>query len=207
MPTRILLIRHAQSLANLSGFFAGQKDVDLSPAGHEQARWAADCVHRRERVDHILSSDLSRAMHTALPLARLTGLTIQPTQALREIHVPCWEGVSFEQIQERWPKGWDHFWQEPERFSLPGSETFEQLFARVEAAIRQAVQTHPGKTLAVFTHATPIRVLQCRWPGRPMTELYRVSHCPNASLTTVLEEDGHFRPERLGVTQYLPDDE
>ena len=42
MPVCLLLIRHAESLANLEGFFSGHMDGALSPRGHQQSRYAAD---------------------------------------------------------------------------------------------------------------------------------------------------------------------
>ena len=75
--TTIILVRHAESDANGSGFFAGQLDIPLSDRGREQARRTANYMAKTYQVDKIYSSDLSRAYDTAKPIAEMFGLEIE----------------------------------------------------------------------------------------------------------------------------------
>ena len=59
--------------------FQGQSDIPLDEVGEAQAQRAAGLLAAL-RPDAIISSDLGRAMATAAPLARLTGLTVTPTR-------------------------------------------------------------------------------------------------------------------------------
>src|ERR1035437_598375 len=72
--TRLLLWRHGQTQWNVEGRFQGQSDIPLDAVGHQQAERAARLLAAL-RPDVIISSDLGRALATAAPLARLTGLT------------------------------------------------------------------------------------------------------------------------------------
>lgn len=204
MAVCLLLIRHAESLANQEGFFAGHMDVGLSPRGHQQSQYAAEYIHAHYSVDRIFSSDLSRAMDTALPLSRITGIETEPVPALREIDIPCWQGISYRSIEAQWPKEWKNFREKPDRFCVPGGETMEMLANRVESAILEIAYHSPGKTVAIYTHHTPIRVLQCRWTGRPLAGMNQVCSCPNASLTVASEENGRIHLIRYGINSYLP---
>ncbi|MDE0334585.1 MAG: 2,3-diphosphoglycerate-dependent phosphoglycerate mutase [Defluviicoccus sp.] len=64
MPT-LILVRHGQSDWNLQNRFTGWVDVDLSPAGVEEARAAGRALAGEEiRVDRAFTSVLKRAIRT-----------------------------------------------------------------------------------------------------------------------------------------------
>ena len=63
--TTVLLIRHGQSVTNVTQVFTGHYDVPLSPLGQEQARRTAAYLQKNFRIDAIYASDLMRAMQTA----------------------------------------------------------------------------------------------------------------------------------------------
>ena len=60
MVTRVLIIRHGESIANCEKFFAGQSNIQLTELGKNQARLAAD-VLKEMHIDKVFSSTLDRA--------------------------------------------------------------------------------------------------------------------------------------------------
>ena len=68
---------------NVEGRFQGQSDIPLDETGEQQAERAARLLAALQ-PNAIFSSDLGRAMATAAPLARLTGLTVITDKDLRE---------------------------------------------------------------------------------------------------------------------------
>src|SRR5205085_8758275 len=94
--TRVLLIRHGQSRGNAEGRFGGHTPTPLSELGRAQAAATAGAL-AAENVTAIYSSDLLRAVQTAEPLARETGLSIEQTDAFRERSVGLMEGLTFEE--------------------------------------------------------------------------------------------------------------
>ncbi len=99
---RLVLWRHGQTPWNVQGRFQGQTDIQLDEVGVEQAERAARLLAAL-RPDVIISSDLSRAMATAAPLSRLTGLTVTTDKDLRERHGGAWEGLTDVEIRTRYP--------------------------------------------------------------------------------------------------------
>lgn len=93
--TTVLLIRHGQSVTNVTQVFTGHYDVPLSPLGQEQARRTAAYLQKNFRIDAIYASDLMRAMQTAQPTAAAFGLPICPEPDLREICAGRWERMPF----------------------------------------------------------------------------------------------------------------
>ena len=100
--TRLVLWRHGQTRWNVEGRFQGQSDIPLDPVGEQQAERAARLLAGL-RPDAIVSSDLSRAMATAAPLVRLTGLTVTTDKDLRERYGGLWEGLTDAEIRARFP--------------------------------------------------------------------------------------------------------
>src|SRR4051812_22878278 len=94
--TRVLLVRHGQSQGNAEGRFGGHTATPLSARGCRQAAATAQALCS-EPLSAIYSSDLPRAVETARPLSRLTGLEIQSREAFRERSVGVMEGLTFEE--------------------------------------------------------------------------------------------------------------
>ena len=100
--TRILAIRHGQTAWNAAARIQGHTDIELDDTGQWQARRVAQALGD-EDLQAIYSSDLARARDTAAPLAALHGLPVGIDEGLRERGFGDFEGLSFEQIEARWP--------------------------------------------------------------------------------------------------------
>ena len=90
---KLYLVRHGESEANLSGYYAGQSQVPLTETGRAQAK-AAGALLQGLSFDRIYASDLIRAIHTqelALP-----GTTAEQMPLLREYDVGELVGKRFD---------------------------------------------------------------------------------------------------------------
>ena len=189
MKTTILLVRHGQSLGNLSETFLGYTDLGLTELGERQAAALAERL-RSVPLDAVYSSDLSRAMGTVLPAARDHGLPVIPDKRLREIYAGEWEGVTFDEIARRFPDD-RALWKTSIGLARPtGGESVAELGERVMAALREIAAANPGRTVLVGTHATPVRSVTARLRGYPPERMAEVDWAPNASITTIVFEDG-----------------
>ena len=146
---RLVLWRHGQTAFNAERRFQGQRDVPLNAIGRAQARRAARHLATLEPTE-LWSSDLSRAATTAGYLARLTGLEIRQDKDLRERHGGAWEGLTIEEIRERYPD--DLAAWEP-----PGGETLKTVAERTAAALaRIAAGAAPGSLVVVTGHGASL---------------------------------------------------
>ncbi len=138
---RMVLWRHGQTTYNAEHRFQGQRDVPLNALGRAQAQRAARHLARLA-PEQIWSSDLIRASATAGYLARLTGLEIQHDKDLRERHGGEWEGLTIDEIREKYPEdlaAWDP----------PGGETVEAVANRTAAALERIAECARAGTLVV----------------------------------------------------------
>jgi broad specificity phosphatase PhoE len=171
MP-RLLLLRHAQSVWNAESRWQGWADPPLSELGRRQAHAAARSL-LPEQIDRVVSSDLRRALETAVILASQLGLGPVATEAgLRERNIGEWAGCTTEEILLRWP-GQLEAWTEGTLAAPPGGEDRNSLKSRVLRTL--AVVTTPGdcdrreahRRIAVVTHGGVIRMLERRSGAEP----------------------------------------
>src|SRR6201989_3048984 len=156
--TRVLLIRHGQSQGNAEGRFGGHTATPLSELGHAQAEATARAL-ATEKITAIYSSDLLRAVQTAEPLARATGLRVDSTSAFRERSVGLMEGLTFEEAAAAHPEEYAALLRRDFEHVLAGGESYRQLLDRAAASLDRAIEENPGGRIAVFSHTGTICIL------------------------------------------------
>ena len=152
MPvTKLFLIRHGQSAGNAEGRFGGHGPTPLSELGHRQAEVTAKAL-AKDGVDVIYSSDLLRAVQTAEPLSRLTGVPVVTTPAFRERHVGVLEGLTFDESKERYPRDFYALVNRTVHHVISGGESYRHLLRRSTATLNEILRTHQGQKIAIFSH-------------------------------------------------------
>jgi uncharacterized phosphatase len=177
---RLTLIRHGQSVANVAGRLQGQMDFPLSTQGLNEAKavgkWLAD-----EEIDAIYSSDLSRAFQTAGEIAQYHTTEIIKNLALREFHLGQFQGLTREEISERFPEYVDLDWWTA---GVAGVEQIDQIRARALEAVQLLLERHQGQRVVAVSHGGWIgtllmALLNIEWKGK------RVFTIGNTSMTTI----------------------
>ena len=133
-PTYVLLIRHGQSQGNAERRFGGHTATPLSLRGRKQASATAEAL-KNDSITAIYSSDLARAVETARPLATLTRLTINTTEAFRERSVGVMEGLTFEDAAQQHPEQYAALLRRDFEHVLTGGESYRQLLDRGDRQI------------------------------------------------------------------------
>lgn len=159
VTTRILLIRHGESILGSRGRYAGHVNTPLSAEGRGQIMRLRRRF-RRFRIDRVFSSDLRRCRETAEILA--PGADVIFTKQLRELSFGRWEGWTSDECARRYPSRYGRWLDDPRRITPPGGESLDQLAQRVGAFVRRVARRFPGRTVALITHGGPIRVLLVR---------------------------------------------
>ena len=102
--TRIVLIRHGQTVWNRERRFRGQADVELDEFGQRQAQATGRYVAARWPVVAVYASPLQRTMRTAEAVARAQGLTAAPLEGLLDINFGEWQGQRGQDVAQRYPE-------------------------------------------------------------------------------------------------------
>ena len=105
--TDVVLLRHADTKLTPERRFSGvgRGDPGLSETGRDQARRAADsALLQGNTFTEVLTSPMSRCQETAQIVADALGLTISVDPDLREMDFGLWEGMTFDEVQDRYPE-------------------------------------------------------------------------------------------------------
>jgi len=149
--TRVIAVRHGETAWNVETRMQGQLDIPLNEKGRWQAARVAAAL-ADEAFDAIYSSDLLRASQTAEVLARAQALPLVADRGLRERCFGVFEGLTFAEVEARWPadsRRWRH--RDPE-FAPEGAESLHQFSARCVAAAARLAAAHPGQAIAFVAH-------------------------------------------------------
>ncbi len=181
-PTTTLLLRHGQTVLSIEKRFSGVGDQELTEVGLAQAAAAAERL-RGSGADVIVSSPVRRARQTAEAVAAATGLELVFDDGFRETDFGDWEGYSFSEVKKQWPRELDA-WLADTATAPPYGESFDATATRVRQARDRVIRNHPGRTVVVVSHVTPIKTMLRLALDAPPSALYRM-HLDLACLSQV----------------------
>ena len=167
---RVIIVRHAESVANGSGIYQGQSyDRDLSTLGRKQAVALAKRLSPLT-IAKIISSPLKRSYQTALEISKLTNIEIQIAPLIMETNHGAWEGMSKENIKREYKNLHEMWLRQPSRVSFPGGESFMDTVRRVETFLESGELTDGS---VVVSHDNIVRIIACKALGFPYDDIWR----------------------------------
>lgn len=170
-PTRIFLVRHGQVVGHEEKRYNGHADVEITQHGQEQYRKLRDRL-ADVSLTAVYSSDLVRCRWGAELIAASHSLQPHFRQNLRELHIGDWEGMTWGEIQERWPREWQDRLSNIVDYRVPGGESTRDLAERAIPVIREIVARHQGEDVLVVGHGGLNRVILLDALGAPLTSLF-----------------------------------
>eukprot|EP00929_Paragymnodinium_shiwhaense_P045170 TRINITY_DN23111_c0_g1_i3.p1 TRINITY_DN23111_c0_g1~~TRINITY_DN23111_c0_g1_i3.p1 ORF type:complete len:222 (+),score=54.15 TRINITY_DN23111_c0_g1_i3:83-748(+) len=156
---RLILVRHGETDWNRTGRLQGQLDVPLNEAGVDQAKAVAKVMWNLrivDKVDAVVSSDLSRASQTADLIAEYcpSAQRLQDA-ALREISAGEFEGKYIQDIQPQ-RQALSSAWMSGDYDArYPGGESINDIAKRGVQALHRAAGL--GETVIVVAHGGLIK--------------------------------------------------
>ncbi|HXV18609.1 MAG TPA: histidine phosphatase family protein [Candidatus Omnitrophota bacterium] len=200
--TRLLIVRHAESALNFENRIQGHRDSGLTFRGMHQAQRLARKI-KNIRIDKIYSSDLGRAYSTTRAITKHLKLQIVRDPLLREIHLGDWEGMTPEEVDNLYDKGYQKWLKKPSGVRIPRSEPIARFRKRVTTRVRQIARANRGKTVLVVTHGGVITALLAQWLDADFDKLILDLHLENTGLTLVDETDKKVRVRFVNDSSHL----
>jgi probable phosphomutase (TIGR03848 family) len=196
----LLLIRHAVNDWVGERLAGWTPDVHLNEEGQAQAEGLAQRL-ADVPLDVLYSSPLERTLETAQPIARAHDLTIQIREALGESQYGDWTGKSLKELKD--DKLWPVVQVYPGGARFPGGESLREVQTRVVIELDAIRDAHPGQTVAVVSHADPIRLAVAHYAGLSLDLFQRLTVSP-ASVTAFTFTQYGPRLILLNCTGSLP---
>ena len=170
---RLVLLRHGQTEYNAGSRMQGQLDTELSDLGREQAVAAAEVLAKRQPL-LIVSSDLRRALDTAVALGDRSGQPVRIDTRLRETHLGDWQGMTHVEVDAVAP-GARLAWRDDARWAPHGGESRVDVADRSMPLVWELVDQQadwgtdePDRPVVLVAHGGLIAALTGALLGLPV---------------------------------------
>jgi broad specificity phosphatase PhoE len=184
--TRFLLIRHALNDTIGKKFAGRMAGVSLNDEGNAQSIELARRLAARP-IAAIYSSPLERAIATVRPLAEELKLTVETVDEFTELDMGKWTGCGFDEVRAQ--AYFLTFNQFRSCTPAPDGELMLQAQARMVSGLLKLRAKHEGETIAVVSHADPIKSAICYFAGMPLDLYHRFEISPVSVSVVELETD------------------
>lgn len=156
---RLIVVRHGQTDFNVQKRYTGSKNIKLNEKGIALAKFTASKLKAYD-IDIIISSTLNRARQTAEIISTELNIPIIEMKEFCEKNVGVYEGLTREEVKNKYP----HLWK---KFSTPiydeapdGAETIKEVEKRVFYALEHIINNYTNeKNVLVVTHGFIARVI------------------------------------------------
>ncbi|MFR4398106.1 MAG: alpha-ribazole phosphatase [Anaerobutyricum soehngenii] len=153
MIMRLYLIRHGETALNVKGCYYGRTDAVLSEKGISQARYLKEIL-KEVSFDYIVASPLVRAYNTAQIVMEEREQEIFGDRRLMEQDFGIFEGMTYKEIQNTYPKELDAWNEEFSTYRIPKGESFADVRSRAEDFFRDipSGRESKGEKMLIVAH-------------------------------------------------------
>jgi broad specificity phosphatase PhoE len=194
--SRVVLIRHGETVGNSSVRFHGSGDVELSDVGRAQMR-AAGRALAGEWFDLVVSSPLRRSWEAAR-IVTGSAAPIRMESDFREIDFGRWEGMTAQEIEASDPVLYADWQDRTAGFEFPGGERRRGFLERVHRGL-DAVLASGARSALLVLHKGPIRSVAARLLG---DELPRDEPGLGEQVSLSRAPSGQWHPGRRGTNPF-----
>jgi broad specificity phosphatase PhoE len=179
--TKIIFVRHGETVWNKQNRVLGWKNIRLSKLGREQAVKLAKRL-KNEKIDAIYTSKLSRAVDTAKEINKFHKLKMISVPELNEVNFGIWEGVTWDEAKEKYPDVYTEREKRIYNYKLKKGESNKEVWTRVYKVITDIIEKHPDKTVLIVSHGAVKMLLLRHYLKKSIKELRKEKY-HNAGIT------------------------
>ncbi len=205
MSLKLYFLRHGETVSSRTGGYCGSLDVELTPEGQLMAE---DFGRAYKSLDWlaVFASPLRRAMATAKPLANAIGKEIQSRDGLKEIAYGTWEGMSPDEVNQKYHDEYVRWLSDPGWNPPTGGEKGIEIARRSSQVLQEIEATYSTGNVLVVSHKATIRIMLCSLLGidigrfrdrigMPVASVSVIEMAGSGPLLQRLGDRSHLRPE------------
>jgi len=160
--------------------------LSLSEEGRRQAEEVAQHILEMRPglppLGALYTSPLVRTRETAAILGKVLDLSPVEKPSIADCDMGEWAGIPLKDLARK-PE-WPTVVHYPSGFRFPGGETIAAMQSRVVSTVRELVAAHSGESIAVVSHADPIKSVLAEALGAHL-DLFQRLHVAPASVSGV----------------------
>ena len=200
--TRLFLIRHGNTVdEETKKVYKGKTDIPLSRTGILRMHGAAAFLSAF-RLDRIYTSTLSRSIDSGKIIADSQGIDIEVAPAFDEVDFGIWEGLSFEDVRERYPEAFRVWLKDPATYPPPQGESFRSAQKRSMGRLKKIISEHGGEQIGIVAHAGLLRIMIFTLLGMRLHKIFRVGQGYGCVNIIDVHKDGLVVADLLNFTYY-----
>ena len=152
---KLILVRHALTVDNQKSRLSGHIDSSISEEGKEQIDKITNYLKDFD-IDKIYTTTSSRTKDTVKKLSELKFIEIIEKESLKEISFGDFEGLTFDEIKDKYPKEFQDMIENGYEYKYPNGESLIDSYNRVCIELDNIISNN-DRTILICSHGGTIR--------------------------------------------------
>ena len=153
---KLILVRHALTVDNQKSRLSGHIDSSISEEGKEQIDKITNYLKDFD-IDKIYTTTSSRTKDTVKKLSELKSIEIIEKESLKEISFGDFEGLTFDEIKDKYPKEFQDMIEKGYEYKYPNGESLIDSYNRVCIELDNIISNNDDRTILICSHGRTIR--------------------------------------------------
>lgn len=153
---KLILVRHALTVDNQKSRLSGHIDSSISEEGREQIDKITNYLKDFD-IDKIYTTTSSRTKDTVKKLSELKSIEIIEKESLKEISFGDFEGLTFDEIKDKYPKEFQDMIEKGYEYKYPNGESLIDSYNRVCIELDNIISNNDDRTILICSHGGTIR--------------------------------------------------
>lgn len=153
---KLILVRHALTIDNQKSRLSGHIDSSISEEGKEQIDKLTNYLKDFD-IDKIYTTTSSRTKSTVKKLSELKSIEIIERESLKEISFGNFEGLTFDEIKDKYPKEFQDMIEKGYEYKYPNGESLIDSYNRVCIELDNIISNNDNRTILICSHGGTIR--------------------------------------------------
>lgn len=153
---KLILVRHALTVDNQKSRLSGHIDSSISEEGKEQIDKIINYL-KDFYIDKIYTTTSSRTKDTVKKLSELKSIEIIEKESLKEISFGDFEGLTFDEIKDKYPKEFQDMIEKGYEYKYPNGESLIDSYNRVCIELDNIISNNDNRTILICSHGGTIR--------------------------------------------------
>ena len=153
---KLILVRHALTVDNQKSRLSGHIDSSISEEGKEQIDKITNYLKDFD-IDKIYTTTSSRTKDTVKKLSELKSIEIIDKESLKELSFGDFEGLTFDEIKDKYPKEFQDMIEKGYEYKYPNGESLIDSYNRVCIELDNIISNNDDRTILICSHGGTIR--------------------------------------------------
>ena len=153
---KLILVRHALTVDKQKSRLSGHIDSSISEEGKEQIDKITNYLKDFD-IDKIYTTTSSRTKDTVKKLSELKSIEIIEKESLKEISFGDFEGLTFDEIKDKYPKEFQDMIEKGYEYKYPNGESLIDSYNRVCIELDNIISNNDDRTILICSHGGTIR--------------------------------------------------